>query len=124
MNSFRKSFKAAFRGTRYAFRHERNFRIEIYIAILVILAMIILQVSGWHVVILAVMIAWVLAMELVNTATERIVDILKPRIHPYARVIKDLMAAAVLLSTCGAATIGLIVLLPYVIEFIKLIIYG
>lgn len=124
MNSFRKSLKAALRGVRYAFRHERNFRIEVYIALLVILAMIVLQVSGWHVVILAVMISWVLAMELVNTATERIVDILKPRIHPYARVIKDLMAAAVLLSTCGAATIGLIILFPYVIEFIKLIIYG
>ncbi len=124
MNSFRKSMKAALRGVRYAFRHERNFRIEVFIGILVVVLMFILSVNGWHVVILVVMIIWVLAMELVNTATERIVDILKPRIHPYARVIKDLMASAVLLSTMGAATIGLIVLLPYLIEFIKLIIYG
>jgi len=58
----------------------------------------------------------VLIMELINTVFERVVDILKPRIHPYARVIKDLMAATVLITSIVAVIVGVIIFYPYIQE--------
>jgi len=55
----------------------------------------------------------VLVVELVNSMFERVVDILKPRIHPYAQLIKDITAAAVLLASVGAVIVGIIIFWPY-----------
>jgi diacylglycerol kinase len=66
---------------------------------------------------------WVLISEIINTAIERIVDILKPRIHPYARLIKDLMAAAVLISVTASIIVGIIIFYPYVRSLFFLFLY-
>lgn len=58
-------------------------------------------------------IMWVLITELTNTVVERVVDILKPRIHPYARLVKDIMAAVVLISSIMAVVVGVIIFYPY-----------
>ncbi len=65
------------------------------------------------------MIMWVLIMELINTVFERIADVIKPRIHPYVRLIKDVMAAVVLISSLVAVAVGIIIFLPYVRELLK-----
>ena len=57
---------------------------------------------------------FVLIFELTNTVLERVVDILKPRIHPYARLIKDLMAAVVLISSIVSVIVGVIIFYPYI----------
>ena len=57
-----------------------------------------------------------LVMELINTVFERVVDILKPRVHPYARLIKDLMAATVLITSIVAVVVGIIIFYPYIIN--------
>lgn len=76
--------------------------------------MIYLQVTRAEAVVLILVIAGVLIMELFNTVMERVVDILKPRIHPYARLIKDLMAASVLLASLLAIFIGILIFYPYI----------
>jgi undecaprenol kinase len=116
LKSFSKSLKNAFRGLTYVIRHEKNFQNEIFVAILVIIAMIYFRVTSGEMIVLFFVIFWVLTFELFNTVMERVVDILKPRVHPYARLIKDLMAAAVLLSSLLAIVMGLIIFLPYVME--------
>lgn len=113
-----KSVRHAFSGLRYAFRHEKNFRIECYIALFVVLFIIILPLDVWERVFLFAMIGWVLVAELANTIIERIVDMLKPRLHPYARIIKDIMAATVLLSSLIALIIGGIILFPHIIAIL------
>lgn len=113
-----KSARHAISGFRYAFRHERNFRIECLFAVAVVVFMLLFPLALWERVILLVMIGWVLAAELVNTIVERIVDMLKPRLHPYARVIKDIMAAAVLISSVIALVVGIIILYPYIKGFL------
>jgi undecaprenol kinase len=75
--------------------------------------MIILPLSGLERAVLILTIALVLSLELANTAAERVMDILKPRVHPYARVVKDAMAGAVLIAACAAVCIGMCILLPY-----------
>lgn len=98
-------------------RGERNFQIELFVAVFVFLGMYIFDISASERIMLVFCVVWVLTLELVNTAIERIIDVLKPRIHPYARVIKDVMAAAVFVSSGGAFLIGLIVFLPKIFEY-------
>jgi diacylglycerol kinase len=109
-----KSISCAMRGLVHVFRNEKNFQNELIIAFIVILAMVYFEVTRTETVALVIVIAGVLIMELLNTVVERVVDILKPRIHPYARLIKDLMAAVVLISAIFAVVIGFIIFLPYI----------
>lgn len=108
--------KHAFDGISYAILHEKNFRIELLAALVVVLFIFIFDVKNWEAIILVLMIMWVLISELTNTVLERVVDILKPRIHPYARLIKDLMAAVVLISAVGSVVVGVIIFYPYLRE--------
>lgn len=108
-----KSFRHAFSGLKYAIINERNFQIELVIGFFIFVLIFIFKVKNWEAVILILMIMWVLITELTNTVVERVVDILKPRIHPYARLIKDIMAAVVLISSIIAMIVGVIIFYPY-----------
>ena len=88
------------------------------VAGLVILAMLYFQVTRAEMAIIFIMIAGVLVAEIVNTIMERVVNVLEPRVNPYARLIKDLSASAVLLTAILATIIGLIVFIPYIIKII------
>lgn len=79
--------------------------------------MFLFPLSGMERSLIVLSMALVLTLELANTALERVMDILKPRIHPYARVIKDVMAGAVLLATLASIAIGLVIFSPYLIAF-------
>jgi undecaprenol kinase len=109
-----KSFKHAYRGLRYSIVYERNFQIELVIAAMVIALIFIFKVKSWEAIVLILMIMIVLILELINTVLERIVDIIKPRIHPYARLVKDVMAAVVLISSIVAIAVGAIIFFPYI----------
>ncbi len=54
----------------------------------------------------------VLALELVNTAIERVVDLVTKDIHPLAKQAKDVAAGAVLLYAILSVIIGCIIFLP------------
>ena len=113
---FSRSLVHALDGLKYAITHEKNFRIELGIAFFVVLFIFIFELRSWEAIILLLMIMWVLISELINTVLERVVDILKPRIHPYARLIKDLMAAVVLISAVISVIVGVIIFYPYLQE--------
>lgn len=93
--------------------HERNFQIELVCAVFIIFLIFFFEVKNWEAVILILMIMCVLVAELTNTVVERVVDMLKPRVHPYARLIKDMMATVVLITAAVAAMIGVIIFYPY-----------
>lgn len=113
-----KSFRHAFRGLSYALANERNFQIEVIIGIFILGLIFIFKVKNWEAIILILMVMWVLVMELTNTVVERVVDILKPRIHPYARLVKDIMAAVVLISSIVSVIVGVIIFYPYFRELV------
>lgn len=119
MNNFQrllKSFRCAWRGLKYVLKNEQNFQLEVLAAVFVISLMFILDILDWQKVALFLVISTVLVIELINTMLERVVDILKPRVHPYAQFIKDVMAAAVLVASIGAVVIGVIIFYPYIKE--------
>ena len=116
MAKFSKSLKHAWSGLKYAVSYERNFQIEIVFAVFILALIFIFKVKNWEAIVLVLMIMWVLVTELTNTVVERVVDILKPRLHPYARLIKDIMAAVVLISCLVAIAVGIIIFWPYAQE--------
>ena len=113
MRHLARSFYHAVRGIGYTLRYEKNFQVESAAAGAVIFLMFLLPLTASERAILILAIALVLCLELVNTALERIMDILKPRVHPYARVVKDVMAGAVLLAATLAVVVGLAIFSPY-----------
>lgn len=118
LEQFRKSLSYAWRGLKYVIRNEKNFQNQLIAGTLVVIAMIYFSVTRAEMVILIIMIMLVLVMELLNTIMERVVDILKPRIHPYARLIKDMMAASVLLVSILTIVIGAIIFIPYILKIV------
>ncbi|ASN80847.1 diacylglycerol kinase [Deinococcus ficus] len=99
----------AWAGLAFAFRTQANFRIELVCAALAVLAALWLNVPGAPVLLAC---ALVLALELMNTAVEAVVDLVSPDVHPLAKVAKDASAAAVLLACLGALLVAGVTLLP------------
>lgn len=119
MRRFFRSFSYALKGILFAIRNEKNFQIEIVVGTMAVLLALFFPLSGLERGLIILSVAVVLAVELANTALERVMDILKPRIHPYARVIKDMMAGAVLLTSLAAIAIGIAIFLPYVLAIFR-----
>ncbi|MFH1509372.1 MAG: diacylglycerol kinase family protein [bacterium] len=119
MNSVQRFFKSvmyACKGIVHVFSNEQNFRLQSFIAILVIIGIFWLRPSLTEIAILVLTIVIVFVVEFTNTVFERVADVLKPRLHPYAKTIKDVMAGSVLFSVLGSIAVGLIIFLPIVIE--------
>ena len=113
IQKLKRSVSHALDGIVYSLKHERNFRIEIVIGCFVMVMIFVFKVKNWEAIVLILMILGVLVTELTNTVLERVVDILKPKVHPYARLIKDIMAAVVLLTSIVAVIVGIIIFYPY-----------
>ena len=94
------------------FISERNFRIQLVAAALVLWLGVWLGVKPWEFVLLLLLSVAVLVLELVNSVIERMADGLSPRLRPIVRDIKDMMAGTVLLAALASAAIGLLIFLP------------
>ena len=103
---FVESFNAAVEGFIYVLRTERNMRIHFLAAFFFILLGIYLNFTYLELAVLSITIILVLVSEMVNTAVELIVDMIKSEFHPIARVIKDVSAGAVLLTSINAMVVG------------------
>ena len=97
----------ALRGVRYVWNEERNFRIQSLVAIIVLGAALLLDVTVMEFVLLIVACALVLGAEIVNTFVEDLLDELHPDHHSIIGKAKDMMAGVVLVNTCAAIAIGI-----------------
>ena len=104
--SFAARLRFAIAGLAYAVAAERSIRTQL-LAVLVVLGALLYWRPGplWWALVLLVSAA-VLAAELLNTAVERLADLLHPQQHPQIRVIKDCAAAAVLVLSIGALCVA------------------
>jgi undecaprenol kinase len=110
---FWKSFQAARHGLTRAMASEHSFRIHALVAVVIVALILFLRLPRAEAALLILLVSTILTLELVNTVVERFVDMLEPRVHPYVGVIKDLMAAAVLITSIASVIIGLVIFLPY-----------
>lgn len=114
-----RSFGFAWQGLAYAWRSQRNFRIEVFLALAALALALALAVDPVPVLLLA---ALVLTLELLNTALEAVVDLARPEEHPLAKAAKDTSAAAVLVASLIALVVGAWLFLPAIAR--KLLAYG
>src|SRR5580658_297936 len=100
------SFHYAFAGILYATRTQPNMRIHLVLGGAVLLATLYLRLQRVYVVCIIVLVAFVLALELLNTAIESVVDLMTVAHHPLARIAKDTAAGAVLVATLASVIVG------------------
>lgn len=113
-------FVHAFRGIGCAVRSEANLRIHFIAAVLVfaLARWLRLAAGDWAILILTV--GLVIAVELLNTAVEKTVNLASPGEHELAKVAKDTSAGAVLVAAMASVGIGLCVLGPPLLEKLSL----
>ncbi len=104
----------AFFGIVRAFKEEKNFRIQLLAAIIVVFFMIALGLTVIEKSILLLTIFVVLSLELVNSQIEKFLDLIQPELHVRVKKIKDFSAGAVLISVIGSVVIGILILLPHI----------
>lgn len=114
------SFKYAFTGMWSAYKSERNMKIHIAVAILVILFGVFLQINTYEWIACTVCFAMVIGAEMFNTAIETVVDIAMPKKDERAKKAKDVAAGGVLAFAIGSAIIGSIIFIPKIIDYLNL----
>jgi diacylglycerol kinase len=106
------SFKYAFSGVSHVLRTQRNARIHLLVALVVIVVGLWLGLNRTEWAIIALTIGSVLAAESLNTVAEAAVDLATSEYHPLAKIAKDVAAGAVLLMAMTAVVVGLLILGP------------
>ncbi len=100
----------AINGILHASKTQRHMRYHLYASMLVLILSLIIGVRGTEFLIIIALAVMVIATEMLNTAIEDIVNILFTDYDKRAKVIKDIAAGAVLITSIGAAVIGYIIL--------------
>ena len=109
------SFRHALNGIVTTAKRERNFRIHIFFAVLVIGLCIAFRVERLYFVMVGFAIFFVVVTELINTAVEALVDMYcRGKPHPLAKLAKDAAAGAVLLAAVQALIVGVVVAISVV----------
>ncbi len=108
MHGFRESFKFAGKGVLYLFLFHRNMRIVFMFGIGAFLLGLYLQLKAIELVALCVTITLVFMAEIFNTAIEMLMDIITIKYHIRIKLVKDIAAAVVLITSLNAAVVGYI----------------
>jgi len=110
------SFKHSLAGVWYLVRNEQSVPIlSLYTLGIVVLALW-LQVDRFQFVMLLIPAGMIWVVECLNTAVEAAVDLAMPRIHPLAKVAKDLGSASTFLSALLSVIVSFILLAPPLFE--------
>lgn len=113
-----KSFSYAITGIRTALRTERNMRIHLFVSVVVIGCSVFFSISKLEWIFVIAAIGGIFSLELINTAVERVVDLITEEYHPLAKQAKDLAAGAVFVYAIMAVVIGVIIFLPYFLRWL------
>lgn len=105
IRSLLSSFRCAWQGIKSSCQSESNFRIHLAALAFVIGLLVATRSSAIWWAVLLLTCAAVLAAELINTAVEKLIDHLHPDQHAIIKVVKDTMAAAVLVLSVTAVVI-------------------
>ncbi len=113
---FVKSFKHALDGIKHVLDNDQNLAIHLVVALLVIIASILLRVTPFEMAILGLTMVVDVSAEMVNSAIEKMVDLITSDHKVEAKVAKDVAAGMVLLTAIGAIIIGVLIFLPYLLR--------
>lgn len=103
------SFNYAIEGIVYSVRTQRNMRIHMIAAILVLTACFFYDLNKMELLVITITITMVIAAELINTAVELAIDATTNYYHPLAKLAKNAAAGAVLVTAINAVLVGYII---------------
>lgn len=103
------SFNNAINGVIDTVRTQRNMKIHLLAALVVLIACFAFDISKIEFLILAITITLVIASELFNTAIEAAIDMTTNYYHPLAKVAKNAAAGAVFITAVNALIVGYII---------------
>ena len=113
--NFSNTFKNARKGMRLTLKSERNLRIHLFVASLVLVSAYCLNFS----IILLLTIAGVISAEMFNSAIEFSLDaIFHNKFNRMVGMAKDIAAGAVMIVTISAVLIGVLLFAPPLIQLI------
>lgn len=107
--NFIEAFKNATAGVFYSIKTQKNIKIQLLIAIVVIFLGFIfkLNIIEWLFIIFSIM--FVIATEVMNTAIETTVNMYTSDYNELAKIAKDVAAGAVLIASINSVIIGCII---------------
>lgn len=115
---FKDSFKDCINGFRFINSNEDNFKREIFLGIIALILSYLLKIDKIEFIIIIIVIGLVLVSEIINTAIERLVDLVSPRYNKVAGEIKDIAASSVLLMCIFSLVVGVIIFVPKIINLL------
>ena len=110
-----KSLVFAFNGVKHVVSSQHNAWIHLVATVVVIFLAATIRVTNSEVIALVFAVGLVWITELFNTVVEKIMDFISLEKNPDIRIIKDISAAAVLVTAVTALIVGCIVFIPKII---------
>ena len=107
------SFIYAGRGIYQLVRREQNARIHLLATVAVIIAGLFAGLNRYEWLGISIAVGMVWCAEAVNTAIEKLVDMVSPEHRPQAGLVKDVAAGGVLICAIMAIIIALLVFFPH-----------
>lgn len=111
---FIRSFHHAFRGVIRLLENEQNARVHATVTIVVGILAYIFEVTRVEAAVLFMAIIMVFAMEIMNTAIEKVCDFVCPENNDQVKYIKDGMAGAVLIASIIAVVVAFLIFMPHI----------
>ena len=103
------SFNYAIEGIIYSVRTQRNMKIHMIAAVLVLTMCFFYDLSKMEILAIVITISMVIMAELFNTAVEFAIDATTNYYHPLVKIAKNVAAGAVLISAINAVVVGYII---------------
>lgn len=107
--NFMDACKRALSGIWYAIKTQTNIKIQLVIAIIVVIAAIVLKLNTTECIFLCFATMLVIITEVINTAIETVVNLCTDKYHKLAKIAKDVAAGAVLLSALNAVIVAVLI---------------
>ena len=107
------AFQWSMKGLKACFQHEASFRLEVYLAVILVPLGFWLGQGGVEKILLVTFPILVLAAELLNSAIEAVVDLVSPEFHELAGRAKDMGSAAVFFLLLMIGVSWALILIPH-----------
>lgn len=105
-DNFIEACNNAVNGIIYSATTQRNVRIELVLAVIVMILSLFYGLNTTEFLCLVFAVFFVIFAEMINTAIETVVDLFVDVYHPKAKIAKDVAAGAVVLAACNALVVA------------------
>ena len=113
--NFIEAWKKAFCGIWYTICTQRNIKIQLVIAVIVVICSIYFKLNITECMFLSFAVMLVIITEVMNTAIEEVVNLVTDKFHPVAKIAKDVAAGAVVLAALNAVIIAIFIFISKMI---------